>query len=89
MGGHGRSSHSKSGVTMEIGDAVRAKECPERFCFCPFCQLKISKTGLILDSWIDLDDNPSVIAAFEGEEIILREFSNIHWLRFSSYEVIN
>lgn len=75
---------------MKIGDLIQPKEhdCSPTW-NCPFCQGGLSKTGLVLESWIDLDDNESVIAVFETEEMVIRKGTSTPWMNISFYEVLN
>ena len=76
---------------MYIGDAIKLKPCKSKAnCCCPFCTgYMTSDIGLVIESWTDIDDNPSAIVAFEGDEVVLRKDSQMSWMSFSSYEIIN
>ena len=74
---------------MNIGDLIQARECEDTKCSCPFCFSFMQRTGIVLEKWVDLDDNPSVIAVFGSEEMVIRENTRTPWMDFKFYEVLN
>lgn len=77
----------KTGDLIEPSFCVKTGNCGGYFC--PFCKEGVSTKGLVLESWIDLDDNLSVIAIFGDEEIALRKNATTSWMNISFYEVLN
>jgi len=50
---------------MTVGELIHVKkECQAR-CVCIFCQKKSSRVGLIVESWVDENDELSYMAEFD------------------------
>jgi len=79
---------------IKVGDMIRSRDCSISdgwtLCRikCPFCKGSVPRTGLVLESWIDLDDEQSLIAIFGTEEIVIRNGASTPWMNIGSYEVL-
>ena len=73
---------------FEVSDLIEHKGCTEKACSCPFCISGISRIGLVLEKWVDIDDNHSIIGIFDSTEIVIRENQLIPWSDSSSYKKV-